>query len=325
MLQRLSDSFWFQSFGCVLGFDWHSSGIATTACGALKEGLKARQKQLGSFVAVGKGATYCRTSQEIETLGPELDMDPAELIYAGGMAAKVDSAGLQDSHQIYHHSFVFNKQGVWCVVQQGMNTSIRCARRYDRLSEGAENFVCEPHAAICCDNRGEVLNMVARESEEARQTSSLLTRERPERLVGELKRLQQLEMPAHHEVRLRDIHLDRLHTILLKTYEGQAETFEALLGMSGVGGKTNRALSLISELAYGATPSLREPVRYSFALGGKGGHPYPVDRANYHRSIATLEDALQRAKLGDREKLAALRRLASSGEMTKPRVTISGV
>jgi hypothetical protein len=161
--------------------------------------------------------------------------------------------------------------------------------------------------------------MVARESVEARQASTVLSQESPDHLVTELKKLQHLELPAHHEVRLREVHPDRLRTIFLKTYERQPQDFEDLLSMQGVGPKTIRALSLISELVYGATPSFRDPVRYSFAHGGKDGYPYPVDRANYDRSIYTLEQALRRARLGDREKLAALRRLASWGEETRPR------
>ena len=318
MLRRLSDPFRFQSFGCVLGFDWHSSGLTTTACGALKEGLRERQEELGLFVAGGKGATSRRAPQEIEAVGASLDTDPAVLTYASRMAAKVDSAGLQDGYQIYHHTFVFNREGKWCVVQQGMNASTRYARRYHWLSEGVEDFICEPHAAVCCDEKGSVLNMVARESSEARRASTLLSHERPDWLVNELTRLQHLELPAHHEVRLHDVHPDRLRSIFLKTYEEQPPHFEALLGMPGVGPQTIRALSLVAELVYGATPSFRDPVRYSFAHGGKDGHPYPVDRANYDQSIATLEQALRRARVGDRERLLALRRLASWGQQTRP-------
>ena len=318
MLRRLSDPFWFQSFGCVLGFDWHSSGLTTTACGALKEGLRERQEELGLFVAGGKGATSRRTPQEIEAVGASLDTDPVVLTYASRMAAKVDSAALQDGYQIYHHTFVFNREGKWCVVQQGMNVSTRYARRYHWLSEGLEDFICEPHAAVCCDEKGEVLNMVARESSEARRTSTLLSQEQPDWLVGELTRLQHLDLPAHHEVRLQDIHPERLRSIFLKTYEDKPQHFEALLGMPGVGPQTIRALSLVAELVYGATPSFRDPVRYSFAHGGKDGHPYPVDRANYDQSIATLEQALRRARVGDRERLSALRRLATWGELTRP-------
>jgi hypothetical protein len=318
LLRRLSDPFWFQSFGCVLGFDWHSSGLTTTACGALKEGLRERQEELGLFVAGGKGATSRRTPQEIEDVGASLSRDPAELVYASRMAAKVDSAGLQDGYQIYHHTFVFNRRGAWCVIQQGMNVDTRFARRYHWLGDSVREFTCEPHAAICCDREGDVLNMVAQESEAARQASTTLSQEFPDRLLAELKKLQHLELPPHHEVRLSEVHPDRLRTILLKTYEKQPQDFETLLSLPGVGAKTIRSLSLIAELVYGATPSFRDPVRYSFAHGGKDGHPYPVDRGNYERSIYTLEQALRRARLGDREKLAALRRLASWGEETRP-------
>lgn len=204
------------------------------------------------------------------------------------------------------------------MIQQGMNISTRFARRYHWLSDGVRDFTCETHAAICCDQEGDALNMVARESEAARQASTTLSQESPDRLLAELKKWQHLELPAHHEVRLSEVHSDRLRTILVKTYETQPQDFEALLSLQGVGPKTMRALSLIAELVHGAAPSFRDPVRYSFAHGGKDGHPYPVDRANYDRSIHTLEQALRRARLGDREKLAALRRLASWGGETRP-------
>jgi hypothetical protein len=210
LLRRLSDPFWFQSLGCVLGFDWHSSGLTTTACGALKEGLRGRQQELGVFVAGGKGATSRRTPQEIEKAGASLSVEPEGLIYASRMAAKVDSAALQDGYQIYHHTFVFDSAGMWCVIQQGMNTSTRFARRYHWLGEGVQDFVCEPHAAICCDREGEVLNMVARESEDARRASALISHERPDVLINELQSLQRLELPARHEVRLAEVHPDRL-------------------------------------------------------------------------------------------------------------------
>lgn len=311
MLHRLSAPFWFQAFGCVLGFDWHSSGVTTTTCGALKEGIKGLEHELGLFVAGGKGSTSRRTPQEIEARGNLLVVHPAPLIYASRMAAKVDNTALQDGYQIYHHTFIFDREGRWCVVQQGMNPATRYARRYHWLSEGLEDFVCEPHAAICCDKRGEPLNMVAAESEEARKASTLLSQEKPRRLVSELKKLKNLELPAHHQVLLQDIHPDRLAGIFLKTYERQPEDFEQLLGMRGVGPKTIRALSLLSELVYGAKVSFRDPVRYSFAHGGKDGHPYPVDRAVYDRSIEAMERAIRQAKLGRREKLEAFRRLGS--------------
>ncbi|KPK47111.1 MAG: hypothetical protein AMJ77_04165 [Dehalococcoidia bacterium SM23_28_2] len=311
VLAKLSDPLWFQAFGCVLGFDWHSSGVTTTVCGALKEGLRGLERDTGLFVAGGKGRTSRKTPGEIEFFGDRFGFQPSGLVYASRMAAKVDSSALQDGYQLYHHTFVFGGDGAWAVIQQGMNEATRWARRYHWLSSEVEDFVCEPHKAICSDERGVVLNMVAEESDQCRDLSTELAGQNPDRLVGELKRLQALEMPEHHDVRLSDIHPDKLARIFLKTYERQPEDFERLLGMEGVGAKTIRALALVSELVYGAKASVRDPARFSFAHGGKDGHPYPVDRRTYDRSIEALRAAVERAKLGQREKLEALRRLAA--------------
>ncbi len=311
MLRRLSDPFWFQAFGCVLGFDWHSSGVTTTVCGALKEGLRDIGGDAGIFIAGGKGRTSRKTPQELQDIGDRLSLDPAPLVYSSRMAAKVDSAALQDGYQIYHHTFVLTQDGAWTVIQQGMNTQTRWARRYHWLSSTVGDFVCEPHEAICCDQRGEALNMVAQESEEARRISALVSAERPDKLVHDLERLQTLELPHRHHVLLEDVSPARLKKIFLKTYEEQPQDFEALLSMEGVGPKTVRALALVSELVYGAPASVRDPVRYSFAHGGKDGHPFPVDRETYERSIEVLRRALNRAKLGQRDRMDALRRLAA--------------
>jgi len=311
VLAKLSDPLWFQAFGCVLGFDWHSSGVTTTVCGALKEGLRGLEKDSGLFVAGGKGKTSRKTPQELEAFGERFGFEPAGLVYASRLAAKVDSAALQDGYQLYHHTFVFSGDGAWTVIQQGMNEATRWARRYHWLSADVDDFVCEPHKAICSDERGVVLNMVAEESGECRDLSARLAGENPDKLVGELKRLQTLELPERHHLEASDIHPDKLAKIFLKTYERQPEDFERLLGMEGVGAKTIRALALVSELVYGAKASVRDPARFSFAHGGKDGHPYPVDRRTYDRSIEALRAAVERAKLGQREKLEALRRLAA--------------
>lgn len=309
MLHRLADPFWFQAFGCVLGFDWHSSGLTTTACGALKQGIKGLEKELGVFVVGGKGAVSRQVPFEIERIGDLTSLNPGPLVYASRMAAKVDNTALQDGYQIYHHCFIFTPKGLWGVVQQGMDVATRYARRYHWLSEGVKDFVCEPHTAICCDQKGSPLNMVAAESEGARGMATSLSHERPDRLVSELKKLQNLKLPSPHQVQLQDIHPDRLARIFLRTYEHHPGKFEELLSIEGVGPKTVRALCLISEIIYGASLSFRDPVRFSFAHGGKDGHPYPVDRENYDRSIEILRRAITSAKIGNRDKLEALRRL----------------
>ncbi len=309
MLKKLSDPFWFQAFGCVLGFDWHSSGLTTTVCGALKEGIKGIEKELGLFVAGGKGRASRKTPLEIEQAAIYLDQDPSSLIYASRMAAKVDSSALQDGYPLYHHCFIFSKKGLWTVVQQGMNLSTRYARRYHWLGEGVKDFVCEPHSAICCDRKGKPLNMVAKESKKAREVTTSLAKEKPENLVLEIKKLQNLNLPAHHQVLVKDINPERLSKIFLSTYSQQPKNFEELLGTKGVGPQTIRALSLVAELIYGAAPSFNDPVRFSFAHGGKDGYPYPVDRKNYDLTIDTLKKAITSSKIERDEKNRALKRL----------------
>lgn len=310
MLQRLSDPFWFQAFGCVLGFDWHSSGVTTTTCGALKEGIKGLEKELGLFIAGGKGGTSRKTPSEIVDAGDQLSCDPEKLVYASRMSAKVDSSAVQDGYQLYHHSFIFTKSGDWAVVQQGMNDINKYARRYHWLGSKVANFVVEPHQAICCDSRGNALNMVAGESEAARQATVMLSQEKPDTLVDEIRKMQSLYLPARHHIDVHDIHPDRLYKIFTKTYENVPKNFESLLGIEGVGPKTIRALALISEIVYGKVPSFNDPVRYSFAHGGKDGYPYPVDKDVYDRSIEILRKAVNQSKIGNSEKVDAIKRLS---------------
>ncbi len=310
MLRRLSHPYWFQALGCVLGYDWHSSGVTTTLCGALKEGIKGLERDLGLFVAGGKGKTSRRTPLELESWGQSLSLDPSPLIYASRMSAKVDSAGVQDGYQLYHHTFLFAKSGSWAVVQQGMNEASRYARRYHWLGERVSSFVNEPHSAILSEARGQALNLVARESDPARTTmTEIVTEQNPQSLLADLKRLKTLNLPPRHYLSTADLHPESISKILLSTYERQPNDFEELLGLKGVGAKTLRALSLISELVYGVAPSYRDPARYSFAHGGKDGIPYPVDRQTYDQSIDLLRKAINKAKLGIREKNEAVGRL----------------
>lgn len=310
-LNKISDPFWFQAFGSVLGFDWHSSGLTTTVCGALKEGLKDVSHEIGLFVCGGKGATSRKTPQEIEDIGYRtgIDIDSKNLIYASRMSAKVDSTALQDGYQLYQHSFIFTKKGSWAVVQQGMNESSGWARRYHWIGNEFSDFVNEPHKAICCDNKHIVLNMVAEESKDCRSVCALLSREKPDKTVKEFENIKRLTLPKSHPVSLADIRKENFKKILEKTYEKKPENFEALIATQGVGPKTVRALSLISEIIYGKPASFRDPVRFSFAHGGKDGFPYPVNREQYDLSIEVLKNALNHAKIGNTEKIKAFKRL----------------
>jgi hypothetical protein len=309
MLLRLSDPFWFQAFGCVLGFDWHSSGVTTTVCGALKEGMKGMERELGFFITGGKGRTSRKTPQEIEEICNQRSIEGIPLIYASRMSAKVDSTAVQDGYQIYHHTFFFTQSGQWAVVQQGMNEETRYARRYHWFSQGVKDFVCEPHWAVCCDQKKEGLNLVALESDKARQTITELSHEKPEFLITEGKKVNELYLQKEHPVPMEKIRLERLEKIFAQIYDRSPEDFEALLGIQGVGPKSLRALSLISELIYGVKPGFRDPTRFSFTHGGKDGHPYPVDRKAYDQTIEVLRGAIDKAKVGDREKMEAIQRL----------------
>lgn len=311
VLRRLSDPYWFQAFGCVLGFDWHSSGLTTTVCGALKEGLRGLDRELGLFVAGGKGATSRKTPAEITATCERLGREPQPLVHASRISAKVDSAAVQDGYQLYHHAFVFTADGRWCIVQQGMNDATAMARRYHWLSDNVTSYVSEPHAAVCCDATTPTLNLVAAENAPVRDASAVLASQRPEVTLEALGHLPSLELPRRHEVRAADIDPRHLAKVLLQTYEQAPGDFEALLSIPGVGARTLRALALTSELVYGTRTSLRDPARFSFAHGGKDGTPYPVDRATYDKTIEVMHGALNAAKVGHGEKLAAFRRLAT--------------
>jgi hypothetical protein len=309
LLCRISDPYWFQAFGAVLGFDWHSSGVTTTVCGAMKEGIKDISKELGLYICGGKGATSRKTPQEIEIKSAYLSVDTKQLIYSSKISAKVDNVCVQDGYNLYHHVFIFTNEGDWSVIQQGMNTHNRFARRYHWLSSRLQSYICEPHTAVCCDDRHPSLNMVASESEASRTIVTELSREKPDTVIRETKKI--LSMPARHPVLQFDINPRYLYRVLLKTYERSADDFETLLGINGVGPKTIRALALIGELLHGTTLSFRDPARYSFAHGGKDGFPYPVDRENYNKSISYLKSAIKKSKLGNNDKLKALKKLST--------------
>ena len=322
-LRRIADPFFFQALGCVLSFDWHSSGVTTTVCGALKEALSPEDQ--GIAVCGGKGRASRLTPEEIKMASEAFSISTKKtdrLVYASKMSAKVDNACIQDDYQLYHHAFFLTEDGDWAVVQQGMHERSRFARRYHWLSRGVKSFVEEPHQGICSEARGgRVLNLVARESEEARKTSLDLARENPRRLKRYLRPgkqlsldqytgdpVEELGMPKRHPVLAADVGEKALDS-LRKAYELQPESYEELVSLKGIGPKSLRALALLSELIYGSRTSWKDPAKYSFAHGGKDGYPYPVDIVTYEASIEILKNAVEDAKLEKKEKYRAIKRL----------------
>lgn len=317
-LRRVSDPLWFQAFGCVLGFDWHSSGLTTTVCGAMKEGIKPDDTGIG--IAGGKGRTSRKAPKEITQLSETFSLSTSRsdrLVYSSRMSAKVDNTALQDGYQLYHHIFIMTEKGKWAVIQQGLNQDSRYARRYHWLSEGTVSFVDEPHKAVCCDSKTpNTLNMVARESEESRKASVDMVKGgdfrnfRSNTLMDFLKpggaNAEHLHMPRTHFI----IDMDRRNMeTLRRAYEVQPKDYEELLSVPGMGPRTVRALALVSGLVYGTKPSWKDPVKYSFCHGGKDGIPYPVDRETYDRSISILRNGIEEARMGKDDKLRAVKRL----------------
>ena len=334
-IRRMSDTFFFQSLGCVIGYDWHSSGLTTTTTAAIKEGIE--NKRLGIKVCGGKGATSRKTPYEIEECGSEFNIATAKiekLKYASKMAAKVDSAVVQDGYQLYHHAFFLTEKGKWSVVQQGMNDANGYARRYHWLSDSVSDFVNEPHSCISCDRKEEkVLNMAAAQSNESRRISVDIINDNPQHLrkylqSKQLLQLQQgqlllnefgsagnneietLTMPRHEPILIADL-TERTMQQLQAAYEIQPGNYEELVSLRGIGPKSVRALALVSELIYGCKASWSDPAKFSFAHGGKDGYPEPVDKQRYDKTIEILKVAVENAKLGENDRLGAVARLRS--------------
>ncbi|PNV80285.1 MAG: DUF763 domain-containing protein [Dictyoglomus turgidum] len=309
-IRNLSDPYWFQALGCVLGFDWHSSGLTTTTGGALKEGLGELYKELGLFIVGGKGKTALKTPEEIRLIADKVGFEPEKWTNISRLVARIDNNALQDGYQLYHHLLVFTKDGEWCIIQQGMNNETGYARRYHWLGEEVKSFIEDPHKAICSERIEKfVLNLVAKESKPAQEVITSLASENPKITLSLWEKVS-LKLPSHHPLTIKEIRPENLKSILLKTYENPPKDFQDLLLYEGVGAKTLRALALISELVYGKPGSFKDPARFSFAHGGKDGHPYPVDRKNYDKSIEILEKAIKKAQLGRREEVEALKKLS---------------
>jgi hypothetical protein len=306
VLRRLSNPFWFQSFGAVMGMDWHSSGITTSVIGALKRGLAPVAGELGLHVCGGRGRHSRRTPDELTALGDRVGVDAPALVRASRLCAKVDSAAIQDGFALYLHGFIVADDGAWVVVQQGMNGARRQARRYHWIWDQAGAFVDDPHAAIEGRPVGDIVNLADRRAAVARGEMIDLARGGPERPISGLTRLR---MPAHHDVRAEDIDLGRLGKTLAAVAERGPADFADLMLVPGVGARTLFALALVAEVVHGAPSRFADPARFSLAHGGKDGHPFPVPLNVYDETIAVLKRAVARARLGDGDRLAALRRL----------------
>ena len=321
-LRRISDTYWFQALGCTLGYDWHSSGVTTVLTGVLKNVIKPEEH--GLAVCGGKGKASMQTQTEIGQIGDKFGFSTdriEDLRYASRMSAKVDNTAVQAGYALYHHAFVVSEDGKWAVVQQGMSVQDRTARRYHWLSDHVQNLVVEPHDAIVGDVKRKVaLDMTAKDSEDCRKVSTDIVKEQPKKLI----QLLQSVRPAHQtslqkwmpEAKSKEYMIEVLSMpsnlnwkVIKRAYEFQPKNYEQLLSVRGVGPATVRGLALIAELVYGASPSWKDPVKYSFAYGGKDGVPFPVDRKAMDESIQILENAVQNAKIGDKEKLRSLQRL----------------
>ncbi|MFQ6137238.1 MAG: DUF763 domain-containing protein [Candidatus Hydrothermarchaeales archaeon] len=321
LIRRIADPYFFQALGCALSFDWHSSGLTTTVCGALKEALNAEEH--GIAVCGGKGRASRKAPVEIGKASELFSLSTKKsenLVYSSKMAAKVDNSCVQDGYQLYHHSFFLTEKGKWAVVQQGMSGGY--ARRYHWLSDNIKEFVEEPHKGICCDRVEDiVLDMTSKDSRDTRETSLDLVRDNPDHLrkyflpqkqrqLTEFLEDKRVEfgMPPHHPVLEIDM-TEAGMKVLKRAYEIQPESYEELVALKGIGPKKIRALALISDLIYGTEPSWKDPVKYSFTHGGKDGYPFPVQRDVYDNSIQTLKDAIEAAKLDDKERYHAIKRL----------------
>ena len=323
-LKRLSDPYWFQALGCVLGYDWHSSGVTTVLTGVLKSAIDP--SEFGLAVCGGKGRASKRTPSEIGSAGETLGLSSNnidKLKYASRMSAKIDNSALQDGYQLYHHAFFLTEDGCWAVIQQGMNADNRTARRYHWFSEHLRNFVVEPHSAIISEDRSLfALNMTAQESEGCRKVSVDIVKENPKKLARNLSLLRRTSQRMLDEWMPNDEKTEILPSqrflsmpirinwkAVRRAYEFQPRNYEELLSIKGIGPSTVRGLALISELIYGEEPSWKDPVKYSFAYGGKDGVPFPVDRKAMDESIEILKEAIKNAKMEKREKLRSLQKL----------------
>ena len=314
LLQRLSDPFWFQSLGCVLGMDWHSSGITTSVMNALRKAINCRSEELGVYICGGRGKFSRETPNQLLEVANKTGLNGNELVRHSKLAAKVDNTAVQDGFQLYLHTFIVTKEGDWSVIQQGMNPNERMARRYHWLSSSLRSFMEEPHTSVCGRNQGLILNLTDKLAAPTKEGIVKLTKESPDKLMREVS----IILPNHHEVKAEDVNLKRLGAALILAHETNVSDMESLLLQEGVGPRTLQSLTLVSEVIHGTPSRFSDPARFSFAHGGKDGHPFPVPTSVYDETIEVFDKAIRQARLGEKDKSNALKNLSKiSQEMEK--------
>lgn len=304
VMRRMSDPLWFQSLGCVLGMDWHSSGITTSVMGALKKAINPISKSLGIYVCGGRGKHSRQTPAELLKIADVAGLDGQHLVKCSKLSAKIDNTAIQDGFQLYLHSFMVTDEGEWTVVQQGMNGNSGYARRYHWHSGAIHSFVEEPHTWICGSNQGQILNFTDNKAAITREKVMEIIHESPRRMLPEIRKI---FMPSHHDVRSKDVNLKRLGSLLAFAHDHQPENFESLLLLKGVGPRTMQSLALVSEVIYGTPTRFNDPARFSFAHGGKDGHPFPVPTKVYDETIQILRTSVNKAKIGYYDKQRAIK------------------
>ncbi len=306
VLRRLSDPFWFQSLGAVMGMDWHSSGITTSVMGALKRSVNPLSRELGIYICGGKGKHSKQTPAELMKVSETTGLDGNYLVRCSKLSAKVDNTAIQDGFKLYTHNFILSDTGKWAVIQQGMSDASSTARRYHWHSEQLTSFVDDPHTSVYGKNTGLILNMTDKLADTSRSGVMQIAAEKPEAMIREISRL---VLPNHHDVKAKDVDLKRLGAVLWLAHETQPAGFEDLLLLQGLGPRTLQSLALVSEVIHGTPSRFKDPARFSFAHGGKDGHPFPVPIKVYDETISTLQNAVHKAKLGISEKNEAIKRL----------------
>jgi hypothetical protein len=306
LLSRLSDPLWFQALGCVMGMDWHSSGITTSVMGALKRGLNPRARDLGIYICGGRGRHSRNTPDELRAVAEDRNLDGEALVQTSRLTARVDNNAIADGFQIYLHTFVVSAAGDWAVIQQGLNERTALARRYHWHSASVRDFTVEPHTGIVGESQGTIQNLVDHRAKPAQDAMLALVKESPDRTLAEVRNL---VAPRHHDVRVDDVDQKRLGAVLAVAYEREFRDFTSLLLLENLGPRTLQSLALVAEVIHGTPTRFSDPARFSFAHGGKDGHPFPVPLKTYDASISVLRDALDRAHVGDTEKLDGFARL----------------